>query len=139
VTDDRPIPPTEDRRYAAALHTADRLLGTPLAPFLASSGGEPANSADFKRLATLHAFGDVWPREEHLDLRARALVSVAIAATLGVREPLRGQVRIALNCGADPAAVVEVFLQVAVYAGVARAFEGYAIAGEVFGEPGREG
>jgi 4-carboxymuconolactone decarboxylase len=59
---------------------------------------------------------------------------VAIAAALGVHEPLRGQLRIALNSGVTKEAIAEVFLQVAVYAGVARAFEGYQIAAEVFAE-----
>jgi 4-carboxymuconolactone decarboxylase len=102
--------------------------------FLGATPGEPANGADFKRIATMHAFGDIWPRTEHLDTRTRALTSVAIAATLGAREPLRGQLRIAVKAGATKEAIVEVFLQVAVYAGVARAFEGYQVAAEVFEE-----
>jgi 4-carboxymuconolactone decarboxylase len=61
-------------------------------------------------------------------------VSVTIAATLGVREPLRGQLRIALNNGVTKEQIVETFIQIAAYAGVARAFEGYAVAAEVFAE-----
>ncbi|MEV6586464.1 carboxymuconolactone decarboxylase family protein [Streptomyces acidicola] len=57
---------------------------------------------DFTRIATEHAFNDVWTRSEHLDLRTRALV--------------------------------EAFIQIAVYAGVARAFDSYAVAREVFTE-----
>jgi 4-carboxymuconolactone decarboxylase len=128
---------TDDSRtpdYSAALGNARRLLGLPLEGFLAAAPGEPDNGADFKRIATVHAFGDVWPRTEHLDTRSRALVSVAIAATLGTREPLRGQLRIAVHSGVTKAAIVEAFLQVAVYAGVATAFEGYQVATEVFGE-----
>jgi 4-carboxymuconolactone decarboxylase len=123
-----------DPRYAAALDEAERLLGVRLERFLDPTDAEPANAADFKRLATLQTFGAAWPRTEHLDTRARALVSVAIAATLGVREPLRGQLRIALNNGVTREEVVEVFVQVAAYAGAARAFEGYGVAVEVFGE-----
>jgi len=120
--------------YAAALDNAERLLGFRLERFLGTTPAEPANGADFKRITTMHAFGDVWPRTEHLDTVSRALVSVAIAAALGVREPLRGQLRIALNVGATKEAIAEVFLQLAVYAGVARAFEGYQIATDVFEE-----
>lgn len=123
-----------DARYAAALDTAERLLGFRLERFLGTTPSEPANGADFKQIATMHAFGDVWPRTEHLDTQTRALTSVAIAATLGVREPLRGQLRIAIHAGATKEAIAEVFLQVAVYAGVARAFEGYQVATEVFEE-----
>jgi 4-carboxymuconolactone decarboxylase len=123
---------TTDPRYAEALDNAERLLGFRLERFLRDSAGEPVNGADFKRIATTHAFGDVWPRTEFLDTRTRALVSVTIAATLGVLEPLRGQLRIALNSGATKEEIAEVFLQVAVYAGVARAFDGYQVPAEVF-------
>lgn len=123
-----------DAGYAAALDTAERLLGFRLERFLGPTPGEPPNAADFKRIATMHAFGDAWPRTEHLDTRTRALTSVAIAATLGAAEPLRGQLRIAVNAGATKEEIVEVFVQLAVYAGVARAFEGYQVAAEVFAE-----
>jgi 4-carboxymuconolactone decarboxylase len=125
---------TTDPRYAEALDNAERLLGFRLERFLRDSAGEPVNGADFKRIATMHAFGDVWPRTEFLDTRTRALVSVTIAATLGVLEPLRGQLRIALNSGATKEEIAEVFLQVAVYAGVARAFDGYQVAAQVFAD-----
>ena len=125
---------TTDPRYAEALDNAERLLGFRLERFLRDSAGEPVNGADFKRIATMHAFGDVWPRTEFLDTRTRALVSVTIAATLGVLEPLRGQLRIALNSGATKEEIAEVFLQVAVYAGVARAFDGYQVATQVFAD-----
>ena len=125
---------TTDPRYAEALDNAERLLGFRLERFLRDSAGEPVNGADFKRIATIHAFGDVWPRTEFLDTRTRALVSVTIAATLGVLEPLRGQLRIALNSGATKEEIAEVFLQVAVYAGVARAFGGYQVAAQVFAD-----
>lgn len=123
-----------DDDYAQALDVAERMLGFRLERFLGRSEGEPDNGEDFKRIATVHAFGDVWPRTEHLDVRSRALVSVAVAASIGVLEPLRGQLRIALNSGVTKEEIVEVFIQIAAYAGVARAFEGYGIAVQVFGE-----
>ena len=123
-----------DRDYVTALDEAEKLLGFRLERFLGSAPTEPANAEDFKRIATVQAFGDAWPRTDHLDTRTRALVSVTIAACLGVREPLRGQLRIALNSGATKEEIVEVFIQLAAYAGVARAFEGYGIAAEVFAE-----
>lgn len=125
-----------DRDYAAALDEAERMLGFRLERFLGTEPTEPANADDFKRIATIHAFGDAWPRTEYLDTRTRALISVTIAATLGALEPLRGQLRIALNNGATKEEIVEAFIQIAAYAGVARAFEGYGIAAEVFAEQG---
>ena len=125
---------SNDRQYADALDEAERMLGFRLERFLGTADSEPSNADDFKRIATIQAFGDAWPRTEHLDTRTRALVSVTIAATLGVLEPLRGQLRIALNNGATKEEIVETFIQIAAYAGVARAFEGYGIAVEVFAE-----
>jgi 4-carboxymuconolactone decarboxylase len=120
--------------FTRALANAEELLGFSLARYLDPTAAEPANAYDFTRLATEHAFNDAWPRTEHLDLRTRALVSVTIAATLGVREPLRGQLRIALRNGVTKEEIVEAFIQLAVYAGVARAFDSYAVAREVFAE-----
>jgi 4-carboxymuconolactone decarboxylase len=125
---------TTEPGYPAALDTAARLIGTRLEPFLEPSPGEPASGADFTRLATLHTFGDSWSRTDVLDTRTRALISVAIAATLGTLEPLRGQLRIALNSGVTPAEIVEAFIHIEAYAGAARAFEGYAVAKQVFEE-----
>lgn len=121
--------------YRQALDTAERLLGQPLV--LPLGPGEPASGADFRRLATEHAFGDSWSRGG-LDDRSRALVSVAIAATLGTREPLRGQLRIALHSGVTKEQIVELFIHLEAYAGAARAFDSYQIALEVFAENSSE-
>lgn len=129
MTSDRTTP-----EYARALDEAERMLGFRLERFLEPTDGEPSNAADFKRIATIQAFGAAWPRTEFLDTRSRALVSVTIAATLGVLEPLRGQLRIALNNGVTKEEIVETFIQIAAYAGAARAFEGYGVAAEVFAE-----
>ena len=123
-----------DARYREALDSAESLLGFRLERFLGRTAGEPENADDFKRLATIHTFGDSWPRTEHLDSRTRALVSVTVAASLGILEPLRGQLRIALNNGVTPEEIVEVFIHIEAYAGAARAFDSYAIAQQVFAE-----
>ena len=124
----------EERAYADALDEAERMLGFRLERFLTTADSEPSNADAFKRIATIQAFGAAWPRTEFLDTRTRALVSVTIAATLGVLEPLRGQLRIAINNGVKKEEIVEAFIQIAAYAGAARAFDGYAIAAQVFAE-----
>ena len=118
--------------YDAALELAGELLGRPLE--LPLGPGEPESGGEFRRLATLHTFGDSWPRTRHLDTRIRSLISVAIAATLGTHEPLRGQLRIALNNGATKNEIVELFIHLEAYAGAARAFDSYQIAVAVFAE-----
>ena len=110
---------------------AERLLGFPLV--LPLGPGEPEVGNEFKWLATQHTFGDSWSRTG-LDTRSRALISVTIAAVLGTHEPLRGQLRIALNNGVTKEEVVELFIHIEAYAGAARAFDSYQIAMEVFAE-----
>ena len=63
-------------------------------------------------------------------------VSVTIAATLGTHEPLRGQIRIALNNGVSKDEIVELFIHLEAYAGAARVFDGYQIALQIFAENG---
>jgi 4-carboxymuconolactone decarboxylase len=122
---------TSPDRHQQALDEAEELLGQPLV--LPLGPGEPESGADFRRLATEHTFGDSWPRTG-LDRPSRALVSVAIAATLGTHEPLRGQLRIALNNGVTKEQIVELFIHLEAYAGAARAFDSYQVALAVFGE-----
>ena len=118
--------------YDAARELAGELLGQPLN--LPLGPGEPESGNEFRRLATLHTFGDCWTRTQRLDTRTRSLISVAIAATLGTHEPLRGQLRIALNNGVREDEIVELFIHLEAYAGAARAFDSYQIAAAVFAE-----
>jgi alkylhydroperoxidase/carboxymuconolactone decarboxylase family protein YurZ len=122
---------TESEHYQRSLDTASALLGEPLE--LPLGPGEPASGADFRRLATEHTFGDSWPRRT-LDLRTKALISVAITAVLGTHEPLRGQLRIALNSAVSRDEILELFIHLEAYAGAARAFDSYQIALSVFAE-----
>ena len=118
--------------YNVALELAGELLGKPLD--LPLGPGEPDSGQDFRRLATLHTFGDSWTRTEQLDTRTRSLISVAIAAALGTHEPLRGQLRIALHNGVSKDEIVELFIHLEAYAGAARAFDSYQTAAAVFAE-----
>ena len=118
--------------HEAALDLAGELLGRPLD--LPLGPGEPESGREFRRLATLHTFGDSWSRIEQLDTRTRSLISVAIAAALGTHEPLRGQLRIALHNGVTKDEIVELFIHLEAYAGAARAFDSYQIAAAVFAE-----
>jgi alkylhydroperoxidase/carboxymuconolactone decarboxylase family protein YurZ len=122
----------DDAQYEKALNIAEGLLGQPLV--LPIGPGEPPAGNDFRRLATVHTFGDSWSRTRALDTQSRALISVAIAATLGTHEPLRGQLRIALGSGVTKEQLVELFIHLEAYAGAARAFDSYQTALAVFAE-----
>jgi 4-carboxymuconolactone decarboxylase len=120
-----------DDVYERGLRATEQLLGQrlelPMAP------GEPASGADFRKATVAQTFGVSWTRTA-LDNHGRSLVSVAIAATLGAQEPLRGQLRIAMNSGVTKDEIVDLFIHLAAYAGAARAFEGYQVALAVFAE-----
>jgi 4-carboxymuconolactone decarboxylase len=81
-------------------------------------------------------FGDIYAREE-LGLRERELATVAALCALGNALPqLRVHVHAALHVGCKPAEVVEVVMQMAVYAGFPAALNGLSVVREVFAESG---
>jgi len=83
--------------------------------------------ADFQRFITEVAWGSVWARPG-LDRRIRSLVTIAILAALGRREELALHLRATRNVGVRPAAVAEVLLHVAAYAGIPAANAAFAAA-----------
>lgn len=82
------------------------------------------------------SFGDIYSREG-LGLKERELATVAALCALGNARPqLRVHVHAALHVGCAPRQVVEVIMQMAVYAGFPAALNGLAVVREVFGEAG---
>jgi 4-carboxymuconolactone decarboxylase len=89
---------------------------------------------DFAGFVVDFAFGDVVARPG-LDLRTRELATVAALAALGTAAPqLKAHIRGALNAGARREEVVEVIMQMAVYAGFPAAINGLMLAKEAFAE-----
>ena len=88
-----------DVTYEAALNTAAELLGTRLEPAVVPGPGEPSNAGDFTRLATVHTFGEAWPRTDAttggghwlLRCRIRYLGAVDASAEGAVVGQTRGQ------------------------------------------------
>ena len=77
-------------------------------------------------------FGEIVSRPG-IDLKTRQLVTVASCVTLGHAQPqLRAHIEGALNVGATREEIVEVMLQVALYAGFAAATNAMLLAKEVF-------
>jgi 4-carboxymuconolactone decarboxylase len=77
-------------------------------------------------------FGEIVSRTG-IDLKTRQLVTVASCVTLGYAQPqLRAHIEGALNVGATKEEIVEVILQVALYAGFAAATNAMLLAKEVF-------
>ena len=72
---------------------------------------------DYFKMVREFCFGMFWSRPD-LAVRDRSLVTVAMLAALGRQEELAGHLRGALNVGISKEELVEVLMQVGVYAGV---------------------
>ncbi|MEM7131846.1 MAG: carboxymuconolactone decarboxylase family protein [Chloroflexota bacterium] len=87
-------------------------------------------SPDFERAVMGVVGGEIWTRP-NLDLRTRSLCSIGILAAQGRVSALELNVEMALNNGATAEEIIEVFFQVAAYAGFAAAWDGLQKAMEV--------
>jgi len=92
-----------------------------------------AFDADFQRFIPEVAWGRVWSRPG-LDQRTRHLITLAILAALDRREELAMHVAATVRTGVTVDELKEVFLQVALYAGVPAANAAFALAKRVLAE-----
>ena len=91
---------------------------------------------DFARWIVESAYADILGRPQ-LSLRDREIATLAALATLGhAPAQLRAHVEGALNVGLSREEIVEVLMQMAIYAGVPAAINALQIAGEVFAARG---
>jgi 4-carboxymuconolactone decarboxylase len=89
---------------------------------------------DFARLLIEFPFGDIYSRPQ-LDLKSREIGVVAALTALGTAQPqLKVHIHGALNVGCTRDEVVEIIMQMAVYAGFPAALNGLFAAKEVFEE-----
>jgi len=93
---------------------------------------------DLARYIIEFPFGDVYSRPG-LGLREREIATVAALAAMGNAAPqLAVHVHGALNVGVRPAEIIEVVIQMAVYAGFPAALNAMAVVREVFAQRGVE-
>ncbi len=89
---------------------------------------------DLGRFVVEFAYGDVYERGG-LDLKSRQIATVAALTALGDTKPeLKDHIKGALNVGCNRQEIIEVIIQMAVYAGFPRAINGINTAKEVFKE-----
>jgi 4-carboxymuconolactone decarboxylase len=94
---------------------------------------------DFARLLVEFPFGDIYERPG-LDLKSREIATVAALTALGNARPqLEVHLHGALNVGCSREEVVEVIIQMAVYAGFPAALNGLSAARGVFAERDADG
>jgi 4-carboxymuconolactone decarboxylase len=89
--------------------------------------------ADFQRFITESAWGSVWTRPG-LDRRTRHLITLAMLAALGKEHELAVHIRSTQNTGVTQEELKEVFMQVAIYAGVPSANTAFSVAKRVYAE-----
>jgi 4-carboxymuconolactone decarboxylase len=93
-------------------------------------------SPDMARYTIEYSYGDIYARGT-LDDRSRQIAAVAALSALGhCRPQLKVHVNGALNVGCTPQEVVEIILQMTLYAGFAVATNALLAAQEVFEERG---
>ena len=89
---------------------------------------------DFAKYLIEFPFGDIYSRSQ-LDLKSREIGVVAALTALGNATPqLKVHIHGALNVGSTRDEVVEIIMQMAVYAGFPAALNGLFAAKEVFAE-----
>ena len=89
---------------------------------------------DFARLLIEFPFGDIYSRPQ-LDLKSREIGVVAALTAMGNAQPqLKVHIHGALNVGCSRDEVLEIIMQMAVYAGFPAALNGLFAAKEVFAE-----
>ncbi|MBF0552005.1 MAG: carboxymuconolactone decarboxylase family protein [Deltaproteobacteria bacterium] len=87
---------------------------------------------DFADMIIEFPFGDVYSRPG-LDLKSREIATVAALTALGTAGPqLRVHIHGALNVGCTRPEIIEIMIQMAVYAGFPAALNGLFAAKEVF-------
>ena len=93
---------------------------------------------DFANYLLEFPFGDIYSRPG-LDLKSREIAVIAALTAMGNAAPqLKAHIEGALNVGCTREEVVEVIMQMAVYAGFPAALNGLSAAKEVFAERERK-
>lgn len=89
---------------------------------------------DFAQFLIEFPFGDIYSRPG-LDLKSREIAVVAALTAMGNAAPqLKVHIHGALNTGSSEQEVIEIIMQMAVYAGFPAALNGLTAAREVFAE-----
>jgi 4-carboxymuconolactone decarboxylase len=121
----------KESRYDRGLDRMRAIFG----PDIESSlKGLSKNSPELKRCLVEFPFGDVYSRPG-LDLKTREMLTVAALTVLGYPQAeLKEHIRGALNVGCTKEEILEIILQMSVYAGFPAALEAVRTSASVFRE-----
>ena len=118
-------------RYERGLKVFQQIYGEVGAKTLASLREV---APDMARYLVEFAFGDLFSRPG-LDLKSREIAAVAALTAMGNAAPqLRAHIHGALNVGCTEQEIIEIIMQITIYAGFPATLNGLAAAREVFTE-----
>ena len=123
--------PLRDPQFDAGLATRTQVMGE--AFVTKAFAGADDFTMVMQEFISRNAWGTVWQRDG-VDLKTRSLLTVAMLTALGRQQELKGHVRGALNNGATPEELRELFLHATVYCGFPLAIDGFRTACEVINE-----
>jgi 4-carboxymuconolactone decarboxylase len=119
----------DDPRFERGLVTLKRIHGRAGVGVLDKLA---ETAPELSKFVIAFAFGDIYARPQ-LSLRERQIATVASIATLGhAQTQLKSHIDGALNLGITKAEIIELLMQMAVYAGFPAAINAVATAAEVF-------
>lgn len=123
--------PSKQTRYERGLATMRKMFGPAIDSALKNL---ERTSPGLARCLVEFPFADVYTRPG-LDLKTREMLTISALTVLGYPQAeLRHHIRAALNVGCTPDQILEIILQMAVYAGFPAALEGVETAASVFDE-----
>lgn len=124
----------DQQRYDKGLQIRSAVLGE------AYANKALTDADDFTKplqdLVTEYCWGAVWGRDG-LTLKTRSMLNLAMISALNRPDELRTHVKAELTNGVSRDEIREIFLQVAIYAGVPAAVDSFRIACETFTELGQ--
>lgn len=122
-----------ESRYETGLRVLSEVDGAAGEKVVASLAGI---APEFARYLIEFPFGDIYARPG-LGLREREIATIAALAAMGNARPqLKVHIAAGLNVGLSREEIVEILIQMAVYAGFPAALNGLFAAEEVFAEEG---
>lgn len=121
--------PEKESRYDRGLSKMNTIFGPAMESKLKDLS---ATSPDLERCLAEFPFGEIYTRPG-LDLKTREMLTVAALTVLGYPQAELGDhIRGALNVGCTRDEILEIILQMAVYAGFPAALEAVKTAASVF-------
>ena len=126
---------TSNERFQKGLEIRQRLAGGQGRVFKGSVPIAYELVPDMYRITTECLYGSIWSRPG-LDIKYRAMASLAAVAALRVGQQVRSYIRNGLNLGLTPEEIVEILLLTAFYAGIPAAYNALAVTKEVFEDRG---